>query len=177
MNSSTDRIFVSIKMFFLSASGFTPMCFWLSAWEKDHERTIKWTLGPLTPTDHISLWPYNLKVFSGHLRIIRNGIILDLFHINCGIKHFLSRCIWNVSWPTLSWISALPTGSASFWEPSCWLLKFGMTRLCGMLTTVRSLRTSQWRTCEFIFCKFEKFKGLKEFANWMEDTSHVLHWN
>ena len=62
-----------------------------------------------------------------------------------------TRCTWSGCWPTLSWISAPPTGSESSWEPSCWPPKSGMTRLCGMSTTARSLKTSLWRTCELLF--------------------------
>lgn len=60
------------------------------------------------------------------------------------------RFIWNACWLTPSWISAPPTGSVLSWEPSCWLPKSGMTRLCGMSTTARFLKTSLWRTCEFV---------------------------
>lgn len=68
----------------------------------------------------------------------------------------------------LSLISALPTGSALSWEPSCWPLKSGMTRLCGMSTTARSLKTSLWRTCKFVlflmfvFCFMAKHTENKE---------------
>lgn len=102
---------------------------------------------------HMHIFYHNPNVSSGHVLLMRE---VFRFIINSHMKHFLSRCIWNVFWPMLSWTSALPTGSALFWEPSCWLPRFGMTRLCGMLTTVRSSKTSQWRTCECIFCKFEK---------------------
>lgn len=58
------------------------------------------------------------------------------------------RCTWKDCWHTLRWISVRVTGSELFSVPFCWPPKSGTTRQCGMSTTVRSSKISQWRTCE-----------------------------
>lgn len=58
------------------------------------------------------------------------------------------RFTWRDCSTMLKLILCLPTGSVLCWVQYCWRPRSGMTRPCGMWTTVRSWRTLQWRTCK-----------------------------
>lgn len=58
------------------------------------------------------------------------------------------RFTWRDCSTMLKLILCLPTGSVLCWVRYCWRPRSGMTRPCGMWTTVRSWRTLQWRTCK-----------------------------
>ena len=61
---------------------------------------------------------------------------------------FLCRCIWNGCWCTQKLRLFLRIGNALCLARFCWRLKCGMTRPSGMLTIVRSSKTSQSTTCK-----------------------------
>lgn len=71
------------------------------------------------------------------------------------------RFTWRDCSTMLKLILCLPTGSVLCWVRYCWRPRSGMTRPCGMWTTVRSWRTLQWRTCKSGFIEHSCCQGVK----------------